>query len=765
MSRAWLDRRKGARQTALRRGVQPCPAIEQEATTVPKVRNLTVDTIWQEIQSTPADWRKEKPGSLLQILNHLHLIRAFEETVLELAGEQLVHGPAHSSIGQEGAAVGCMAALHPGDQINATHRAHHQFLAKVLKFVEPRAFEPLRDEIAPELQHTLQRTLAEIMGLAQGYCAGRGGSMHLRSKEAGILGTNAIVGGGVPLAAGVAWSRKRAGEGEIVATFFGDGALHQGAVAESMNMAALYDLPILFFIDNNQYAVSTTIAESTRETRLTSRGLAYGIPSFTVDGMDPLAVKIASERAATMLRDGQGPVIVEANSYRYFHQNGPIAGSAFGYRTKEEEEEWRSRDSLTRVAKEMIDLGHLDQKQVDRLRNGAKDAMSRAAEALTEPEGNARRIRPSLWPDPATVDYGVRGDLSEFAGARFEEQEDHGGEIEDRKFIDLVAAVMVRRMTEDERIVVMGEDVHKLRGGTNGATKGIAEKFPGRIVGTPICENGFTGIGGGIALDGKYRPVVELMYADFVYVAADQTFNQIGKARHMFGGDLDVPLVMRMKCAAKSGYGSQHSMDPSGLFTMFPGWRIVAPSTPYDYVGLMNSALLCEDPVLVVEHLELYQSRGPAPTRDLDYYIPLGKAKVVRPGNAFTVVTSLAMVKPCIDIAERMGVSAEVIDLRSLDRAGIDWETIGESVRKTNNLLVVEQSTEGTSYGGYLAGEAQRRLFDYLDQPVKRVVGGEGAPVISRVLDLAAHATEADVEAGYAEMLADVGSGVAHAAE
>jgi 2-oxoisovalerate dehydrogenase E1 component len=247
------------------------------------------------------------------------------------------------------------------------------------------------------------------------------------------------------------------------------------------------------------------------------------------------------------------------------------------------------------------------------------------------------------------------------------------------------------------------------------------------------------------------------MYADFVYVAADQVLNQIAKMRHMFGGDLPVPLVLRAKVAAKSGYGSQHSMDPSGLFTLFPGWRIVAPSTPYDYVGLMNSALLCEDPVLVVEHIDLYQSTGPAPLEDLDYFIPLGKAKVVRYGTDFTVLTSLAMVWPCVEMAEQASVGAEVIDLRTLDRASLDWETIGASVRKTNNVLIVEQGTQGTSFGGAIADELHRRFFDYLDQPVKRVVGGEAAPTISKVLDLAANASDDDILAGYEDILSDSG--------
>ena len=732
---------------------------------MPSVRKLATETSWEEIRTTPADWRKAEAKELIRILHHLHLIRAFEEYVLELAGDTLVHGPAHSSIGQEGAAVGCISALRSSDQINGTHRAHHHFLAKALAHVVPDGLDPLSDQLPGAMQDVVQRTLAEIMGLEQGYCAGRGGSMHLRWDQAGVVGTNAIVGGGVPIATGVAWSRKRAAQGDVVVTFFGDGAVHQGAVAESFNLAALYDLPILFFIDNNQYAVSTTIPDSTREHRLSARGQAYGIPAMVCDGMDPLAVRLATERALKILRTGNGPIILEAHSYRYFHQNGPLRGSAFGYRSKAEEAEWRARDPLDRMARELTTLGLIDEAGVARLRTAALDAMMRAGDALLEPDGNKRRIKPDLWPDAASVDHGVRGDLSELNGVRYEELETHSGPIEARKFVDLVAAVMARRMEEDERIFVLGEDVGKLRGGTNGATRGLPERFPDRVVGTPITENGFAGMAGGVAADGKYRPVVEFMYPDFCLVAADQVFNQIAKMRHMFGGDLPVPLVARGKVAARSGYGSQHSMDPAGLYAQFPGWRIVAPSTPFDYVGLMNSALRCQDPVLVIEHLDLYLTEGPAPVEDLDYFIPFGKAKVVRPGNDMTVLAALAMVRPSIEVADEMGVSAEVIDLRSLDRAGLDWETIGASIAKTNNVLIVEQGTQGTSYGGTIADEIQRRFFDYLDQPVQRVVGGEAAPTISKTLDHAANASPEDIARGYEAVLADSVRPLVRAAE
>ncbi len=532
--------------------------------------------------------------------------------------------------------------------------------------------------------------------------------------------------------------------------------MHIGSVPETLNLAALWDLPICFFIVNNGYAVSTTLNEQTRETRMSSRGLAFGIPSFRVDGMDPIAVRVASEKAVELMRAGKGPVMIEAMVYRYRHHGGPLAGSAFGYRTKEEEAEWRERDPIAFLSRKMIERGWLTADEDAVLRSRAQEALRDVVDALTEMNGNHRQVRPELWPDPSFRDFGLRGDLAEFKDVTFVEQDTFSGVQKDAKFIEVMARVMGRRMETDERIFVIGEDVHKLRGGTNGQTRGLPERFPDRIIPTPISEGGFSGLAGGVALEGTYRPVVELMYPDFALVAADQLFNQIAKVRHMFGGDDRLPIVVRSKVALGAGYGSQHSMDPAGLYSNWPGWRIVAPSTPFDYVGLFNTALRCEDPVLVIEHQQLYQMTGPVPD-DLDYFIPPGKAKVARAGKDFTVLTYLYMVPMAMQMAEQMGIDPEIVDLRSLDRAGLDWETIGASIRKTNNVLILEQGSLTASYGGMLGDEVQRRFFDYLDQPVKRVYGGEASPSVSRVLEQATIVKPEDIRRGFASILADKG--------
>ena len=716
---------------------------------MPKHSALTPTAPWTEVSATSKDWDAAEPQLLLDMLGQLVWIRVFEEYVLELAGAGLVHGPAHSSIGQEGGAVGSIVRLTPADQVNGSHRGHHQFLAKALAYVAPDGID-LGADPSPAVQEVLTRSLAEICGLSRGYCKGRGGSMHLQWKEAGAMGTNAIVGGGVPQAAGFAWADRHAGTDAVSITYFGDGAVNIGSVLESMNLASAWHLPICFFIENNQYAVSTTVNEATGEPRLSARGMGFNIPSWRVDGMDTLAVHLATQEALAHMRAGKGPTVIEAEVYRYFHQNGPFPGSAFGYRTKDEESAWRERDPIVQLAGHLVRRGILTQEQIDAGQARAREVMARIGDQLLEPDPagkpGQRRIRPSEWPDPAFVDVGIRGDLSEMAGARYEEQATFTGALEEQTFVDVIARTFARRMETDDRIVIMGEDIHRLNGGTNGATKGLFAAFPDRILGTPISENAFVGLGGGIAIDGRFRPIVELMYADFMWVAADQVFNQIGRARHMFGGEGAVPMVLRGKVAMGTGYGSQHSMDPAGVYAMSPGWRIAAPSNPFDYVGMMNAALRCEDPVLVLEHVMLYTRPGLAPVDDLDYCIEIGKAAVRRTGSDLTILTYLGMVQESLDAVEQVGtVDAEVIDLRWLDRASIDWDTIGTSIKKTNNVLIVEQGSRSTGYGAWLGDEVQRRFFDWLDQPVQRVAGGEAAPSISKVLERASFAQASEV--------------------
>ena len=303
---------------------------------MPTMEPLISETPWHRLVADEDDWRSEDPQVLAYLLEQLLLIRRFEERILELFKAGCVHGPAHASIGQEGGAVGAMSTLTDVDKINATHRAHHQFLAKFLNHAAPEDYDPREDDWPEAMQEVVHRSMAEIMGLSPGYCGGRGGSMHMRWDEAGVLGTNAIVGGNPPQAVGYALAEKLRRSGNLTVTFFGDGAMQNGAAYESLNMAALYDLPIIFFVENNLYGVSTHVSETTRETRLSARGQGLAVPSVEVDGMDVMAVRKAMQWARGQI-ETKGPALVESPHLPLLppaRADGKAAPSAIATRTR-----------------------------------------------------------------------------------------------------------------------------------------------------------------------------------------------------------------------------------------------------------------------------------------------------------------------------------------------------------------------------------------------------------------------------------------------
>ena len=715
-----------------------------------RLKALKTDTIWARFEVGEADWKREAARDLARDLEQLLLIRRFEEVILELWSEKLVHGPAHASIGQEAGAVGAMSVLTGADKINGTHRMHHQFLAKALNHATAAGYDPRDQAPSPDMAEVVRRTMAEILGLAPGYCGGRGGSMHLRYAEAGVVGSSASIGSNLPHAVGYALADKLKGSDAVSVTFFGDGTLMNGAAYEAMNLAALYDLPVVFFLENNFYAVSTHVREQTRETRLGARAQGLGIPAIEVDGMDMLAVRRAMAWACRTIREARGPVFIECLTYRFFHQQGATLGSAFGYRDKAEEEAWRARDPVAHFPRQLVARGVVTEARLADIDRRCRALCDQAAGSLTEPtpDSNRRRIVAALWPDPATADDGIRGDLAELADARACEAEDvPSARMVTAKYQDCMATALGRNLERFPEVIVLGEDIHRLRGGTHGATRGLPERFPERVIATPICENGFVGMALGAALNGL-RPIVEVMFPDFFLVAADALFNGVAKVRHMFGGGFPVPIVVRSRVAAGTGYGSQHMGDACGLFALYPGWRILAPSTPFYYIGLMNAAVRCDDPVMVMEHADLFPSEGPIPKDDLDYIVPIGRPKVVRPGDACTVIAYSKMVWLAVQAAEESGIDAEVIDLRTVDPWGMDWTTVEASLRRTGRLLIVEQGARGPTIGARIAQEAQERCFDWLDHEILRVTGGNAAPVVSKVLEQAALAGLDDVVAG-----------------
>ena len=706
-----------------------------------KLIELAPPAVCRKLETSDADLQAIDRDDLVHMLLLLYLVREFEAKVLELKDADLVHGPVHASIGQEAVAAAVAVALRKSDMVASTHRAHGHFLSKALMYYAPDGYRPLQDPITLEMQETVDRTLAEIMGLRDGWCGGRGGSMHLYDAASGNLGSNAIVGGSIPIATGAAWAQRLQNRDSIVVSFFGDGAVNQGCFHEVANMAALWNVPVLYLVENNLYAVGTCTTESSYVEDLGLRSIGYGFDSLIVDGMDPVNMYAAMREAVERMRRKPFPFLIEAKTYRYHHHGGGLIGSAFGYRSKTEEAKWLDRDPLVVFPENLTRLGIINAEDRERLHTVAKESVAQAVEFCTAEKEGQRTIPAAKWPPTESAGQDVRNADDVVAGLQFSERSDFAAS-EPMTFVQAIAGATLRNMERDGRIIVLGEEVANLRGGAYAATRGIQEVFPERLINTPISETGFVGMAGGLASVGL-RPVVEIMYPDFALMASDQLFNQIGKLRHMYGGQVCFPVIVRTRVGIGFGYGGQHSMDPCGLFALFSGWRVLAPSDAFDYIGLFNTAMRFDDPVLMIEHGKLYQEQGQVPVDAageyaMNYYVEYGKARVARQGADVTVLTYMTGVKKCLQAAEELaaeGISAEVIDLRTLDYTGMDFATIGESVKKTGSVLIVEQGPRSLTLGGRISDEIQERFFDYLDCPVGKVAALDVPPPVSRKLE------------------------------
>lgn len=700
-----------------------------------KKHTLTHDFDWQQWSSNESDLSSIEPLLATRILFNTLLINEFEHALLQLKSDDCVWGPVHTSVGQEALASASMAALRKGDKIAGSHRAHHQFLSKTMNFLLSDTWDPRQEDLPEDARNAVQRTLAEIMGLASGYCGGRGGSMHLRYIEAGILGTNAIVGGGIPLTTGAAYAEKHKQSGNVVVCFFGDGAVNQGAFHEACNLAGIWNLPIIYFIENNFYAVGTHAKDACAVTDLSLRASSYNMDGRIVEGHDAVAVYELVKSVADGIRQGNRPCMIEAKCYRRYHHAGDQPGSVYGYRNKDEEAEWMKKDAVVTFPTALKNAGIVSDPDLQRIKQMVQDVVAQAVEACTV-AGTPRVVREELWPKPETASDGMRSNGKEFKGILYSEEEDFS-EFQEIPYSNAIAAVTGRWMGKDQNVVEFGEEVASFGGGAYGATKELPAKYPQQVINTPISEAGFVGLTCGAAMSGM-RPIVEIMFPDFSLVAADQLFNQIAKARHMYGGTTDLPIVARTRIASGCGYGGQHSMDPVGLFALFPGWRIVAPANAFDYIGLFNTAMQSLDPVVILEHHSLYTKKFPVPVHSLDYFIPFGKAKIISMGNDVTILVYGSMVERVKRLHKELsarGISAEIIDLRSLDLPGIDYATIGTSVKKTGALAIVEEAPTSQSIGDKIASVITERYFDYLDAPPGFITSMDVPNPVSRNLE------------------------------
>jgi len=641
--------------------------------------------------------KEELIGYLRQVME----IRALEDNIANLLSKAVLKGASHLYAGEEAVAVGAVSALRDDDLITSTHRGHghaHAHGDKAAKTPDAK-------------QNHYNKMMAEVLGKSGGYCKGKGGSMHIADVEHGNLGATGIVGGNIPVAVGAALAQKLQGTDRVVVCFFGDGAANEGTFHESLNMASIWDLPVIFVAENNMYGMSVPFKKVTKLPDIASRACAYGIPGEAVDGMDVLAVRAAVKKAAERARRGEGPTLIEAKTYRYY---GHSHSDPRAYRTREEEAEWKKRDPILVMKDNLQSVKMLTNGEFEALETAVDEKLDKAMKfSNTSPAPKIEEVNTDVFA-PAkftSADYETDRRLR-IAIAK--------GEVK-REISYAVALVEAAReeMLRDPKVFIMGEDVG-LYGGAYGATRDLYKEFgEWRVLDTPISEATIGGAAVGAAMAGM-RPIAEIMYVDFTPLAMDQVANQGAKNRYMFGGKTTVPMVIRTEGGAGRAIAAHHSQSLESLWTHFPGIYVVMPSTAYDAKGLLKAAIRDDNPVMFIEHKMLYKEKGFVPEEE--YIIPFGVADIKRPGKDVTLVTYSRQVLNSLEAANKLaeeGIDVEVIDLRTLKPLDID--TIVSSVKKTGRLVGVTESYENTSFINEVLMQVNEQAFDYLDAPMVRV--------------------------------------------
>ncbi|MFC2029655.1 pyruvate dehydrogenase complex E1 component subunit beta [Chloroflexota bacterium] len=672
--------------------------------------------------------------SALDLLRQMWEIRLFEDRVYDLLGRNIIKGASHLYAGQEAVAVGAISVLRDDDLITSTHRGHghcHARGASIAKTEEAK-------------REHYNKMMAELCGRETGYCKGRGGSMHIADVERGNLGATGIVGGNIPVATGAGLAQQLLGTDRVVLCFFGDGASSTGNFHESLNMAGLWKLPVVYVVENNLYGMSVPISNAAAKLDIADRACAYDMPGEVVNGMDVLAVREAVGRAVERARRDEGPSLVECQTYRWY---GHSRSDPRAYRTKEEEAAWKARDPIPNYASWLVENGVCSEQDTDALEEQAEDAIEVATDFAIESAFPAAEdleefvYAPSKWVE---ADYAREIELRERCRAG-------GTGTRQVLYREALQEAAREEMERDPGVFIMGEDVG-LYGGAYGATKDLFEEFgPERVRDTPISEATIGGAAVGAAMAGM-RPIAEIMYVDFTPLAMDQIANQGAKNRYMFGGKTVVPMVIRTEGGAGRSIAAHHSQSLEALWTHFPGIYVVMPSTPFDAKGLLKAAIRDDNPVMFIEHKMLYGLAGNVP--DEDYIVPFGVADIKREGSDVTVVTYSRMVHRSLEAAEKMaaeGISVEVIDLRTLKP--LDMETVTSSIMKTGRVVGVSEGYKTGSFVSELAMLIQEQAFDWLDAPVVRVAAADVPVPMSESLEDAAIPNVDAIVAGIRQVL------------
>ncbi|MEF8797745.1 MAG: dehydrogenase E1 component subunit alpha/beta [Salinivenus sp.] len=612
--------------------------------------------------------------------------RAIEEKMLTLLRQGRLE-KWFSGIGQEAIAVGTAWALDEQDYILPMHRNLGVWTTRDVD---------------------RERLFCQLMGKAGGFTNGRDRTFHFGVPEKNLVGMISHMAAMLPVACGLGQAIRYRDEDRVACAFCGDGGTREGDFHEALNLASVWDLPVLFLVENNGYGLSTPTEEAVAPADIADAADGYDMPGVVVDGNDVLAV-IDAVRTARAHARAEGPVLLEMKTFRV---RGHEEASGTAYVPDERIEEWKEKDPIDRFVEAARDNGLLDGDEMEAIRSEldaeiddlAEWALDQPAVTSTPEEERDAVFAPSPEPDPPSP----------------------GAETDEARFIDAIQDALWAAMEADEDVILMGQDIAEY-GGAFKVTEGFVEEFgTERVRNTPIIESGAVGAGLGLAVE-DLTPVVEMQYADFISCGVNQIVNNLATTHYRWGQPVGVTI--RAPFGGGIGAGPFHSQSMEAWFAHTPGLKVVVPATPRDAKGLLRTALDDPNPVLFFEHKKLYRSiRGDVPTED--YSLPFGKARIAREGTDATIVTYGLGVHWALEEAahqaDATGAELEVVDLRTL----VPWDraTVRRSLEKTNRLLVLHEATRTAGFGAELAAELGEIGFELLDAPITRVAA-EDLPV------------------------------------